>query len=148
MSFFKGHEIYSIDNKGRVNIPVKMRKELSPQANGTFTITRGYGKCIAAYPKDEWQRYAESYKKLNQFNGEALFFLRTMLMWCEDVTLDAQQRIAIPQKLIEFADIENKVVIAGVMDRIEIWNPVEFEKYKNSYSESFEDVASKVMTVQ
>lgn len=147
MAFFKGQELYSIDNKGRVNIPSKMRKALSPDANDTFTVTRGVDKCIVAYPLDEWRVIEERLEKLNQYDEKNRFFLRVLLMWGEEVGLDGQQRISLPKKLLEFAEIDTKVKIVGMIDHIEFWNPDEFDKYLNRYSESYESIAEKVMTL-
>ena len=90
MAFFKGQEIYSIDSKGRVSIPAKMRKAISPDANDTFTVIRGIEKCIEAYPLDVWRIYEEQFEKLNQFDPKNRYFLRMVLMWSEEVTLDTQ----------------------------------------------------------
>lgn len=147
MAFFKGQESYSIDAKGRVNIPAKMRKSVSPDANDTFAVTRGVDKCIVAYPLDEWKNYESKFEQLNQYDSQNRYFLRTLLMWSEEVSLDAQQRIALPKKLLEFAGIEGKVKIVGMVDHIEFWNPEEFDKYLGGYSESYEDVAAKVMVI-
>lgn len=147
MAFFKGQETYSIDNKGRVSIPVKMRKSLSPEALDTFVLTRGADNCIIAYPLDEWKKYEEKFSKLNQFDENIRFFLRMILMWSEEVTFDGQQRLSVPKKLLEFAKIESKVTIVGMVDRIELWNPEEFEKYLNGHSDTYENVAEKVMTI-
>jgi MraZ protein len=54
MSSFKGSYEYSVDNKGRVNIPARLRKYVSPEANDTFVITRGYDACLFVYPLDVW----------------------------------------------------------------------------------------------
>ncbi|GAB1371035.1 division/cell wall cluster transcriptional repressor MraZ [Candidatus Kapaibacterium sp.] len=145
MAFFKGQETYSIDNKGRVNIPSKMRKSISPEANDTFTVTRGLEDCIVAYPLDEWKKYEDKFVTLNQYDPKNRYFLTKILQWAEDVALDGQQRITIPKKLIEFAGIENKVVIVGMVDHIEFWNPDKFEQYLNRFDESYEDVAATVM---
>lgn len=147
MAFFKGQEFYSIDSKGRVNIPAKMRKALSPEANDTFVLTRGVDKCIAAYPYDEWRKYEEKFEKLNQYDEKNRYFLRVLLMWSEEVKIDAQQRISIPKNLTEFAGIEGKAAIIGMIDHIEIWNPQAFEEYMSSRSESYEEVAEKVMVI-
>lgn len=146
MSFFKGQETYSIDNKGRVNIPAKMRKSMSPEANDTFVVTRGTENCIVAYPLDEWKKYEEKLQNLNQFDEKNRFFLRTILMWSEEVGLDAQQRVTLPKKLIDFAQIDSKTTIVGMVDRIEFWNPENFEKYLSSSTESYESVAALVMS--
>lgn len=146
MAFFKGQEIYSIDSKGRVNIPAKMRKSLSPEANDTFAITRGLDRCITAYPIDEWKKYEEKFANLNQYDEKNRYFLRMLLMWSEEVTLDAQQRITLPKKLLEFAGIDNKVMIVGMGDHIEFWNPDEFESYLKKFDEPYEKVAEKVFS--
>ncbi|GAB5466525.1 MAG: division/cell wall cluster transcriptional repressor MraZ [Candidatus Kapaibacteriales bacterium] len=145
MSFFKGQETYSMDSKGRVNVPAKMRKSISPEANDTFILTKGTDKCIYAYPWDEWKVYEESFKDLNQFDPKKRYFLRSLLMWSEEVTIDSSQRISIPKKLAEFAGIEKKVCLVGMVDHIELWNPDTFEEYMASHDETYEEVASKVM---
>ena len=145
MAFFKGQETYSIDNKGRVNIPVKMRKSISPDANDTFTVLRGQEACIAAYPLDEWKKYEQKFEELNQFQDKNRYFLRTLLGWSEEVSLDGQQRIALPKRLVDFAGIDGKVVIVGMIDHIEFWNPEKFEEYLSKFEETYEEVAAKVM---
>jgi transcriptional regulator MraZ len=147
MTFFKGQEQYSIDAKGRVNIPAKMRKCISPEANDTFAITRGVDKCIEVYPLDEWKKYEEKFRGMNQYDERKRYFLRTILRWTEEVSLDAQQRITVPKKLIGFAGIEKQAVIVGMGDHIELWKPEEFEAYLDKHEESYEDVAAEVMTI-
>lgn len=147
MSFFQGEETYSIDSKGRVNIPAKMRKALAPEANDTFMLTRGLDDCIYAYPLNEWQKYAEKFKQLNQYQEDNRFFLRMLLQWNEEAPLDAQQRINIPKKLVEFGGLDGKVTIVGMVDHIEFWNPERYENYLNRYSTKYEEVAEKVMSV-
>ncbi len=145
MAFFKGQESYSIDNKGRVNIPSKMRKSVSPDANDTFVVTRGTDNCVWAYPLDEWKKYEDKFESLNQYDEKNRYFLRMLLMWAEEVTLDAQQRISIPKKLLEYAKIDSKVTIIGMGDKIEFWEPKNYDKYINANEESYEAVAQKVM---
>ena len=145
MAFFKGQETYSIDNKGRVNIPSKMRKSVSPDANDTFVVTRGADNCVWAFPLDEWKKYEDKFETLNQYDEKNRYFLRMLLMWAEEVTLDAQQRISIPKKLLEYAKIDAKVTIIGMGDKIEFWEPKHYDKYINATDESYEAVAQKVM---
>jgi len=145
MSRFKGEETYSLDSKGRVNIPAKMRRSLSPEANETFVVTRGFEKCIYAYPLDEWIKKEEAYEALNEYDEGNRFFLRMLLRFSQDVKMDGQQRITIPKELLNFANIDKKITIAGVMNHLEFWNPDDYEKYMNSHDESYEEVAGKVM---
>ena len=147
MSFFKGRETYSVDDKGRVAIPAKMRKSLAPEANDTFVVTRGPDEdpCIYAYPLDEWKKMEEQLVELNQYNDRDRFFIRTLLYWADELALDKQHRIMIPKALTEFAGIDRNALIIGAMDHLEIWNPEVFESYLNKRNESYSQVAEAVM---
>jgi MraZ protein len=146
MSFFKGQEIYSIDDKGRVNVPTKMRKAIAPEAADTFVLTRGVDKCIVAYPMNEWRIYEARFAMLNQYSEQDRFFLRMILSWSEEVEMDAQQRLSLPKRLVEFAGIDKKVTIVGMIDHIEFWKPEEFDAYLQGHATSYEVVAATVMT--
>ncbi len=145
MSSFKGSYVYSIDNKGRINIPAKLRKYVSPDANDTFVITRGFEKCLFVYPQDEWNKLENSIRALSPTNPQHRFFMRVLLQQAVESPLDAQSRITIPRDLVEFASIESEVTILGVLEHIEVWNPKEYEQYLKSQENSYESVAQTVL---
>lgn len=147
MSFLKGRETYSVDEKGRVAIPAKMRKSLAPEAADTFVVTRGPddAPCIYAYPLDEWRKMEERLAGLNQYNDRDRFFLRTLLYWADELVLDKQHRIMIPKALVEFAGLEKNALMIGAMDHIEIWHPETFENYLAGQNVSYAEVAESVM---
>lgn len=142
---FKGQFTYSIDNKGRISIPAKLRKHISPEANDTFVMTRGLSSCIDLYPMDEWLKIEEKLLQLNSFSESEARFLRMISQYASEDTMDSQARILIPQNLLEYAKIENEVLILGALRKIEVWNPKVFENYLNSSPESYEEIAAKVM---
>lgn len=144
MSSFKGSFTYTVDSKGRINIPAKMRKNLSPDANNSFVITRGFEPCIFAYPHDEWTKRETEIGKLLQTDPQHRFFTRMLLQYATDAELDGQSRIILPKELIHYASIEGDVFILGAFDRIEIWNPKEYTKYLEAQQEDYLTVASKV----
>jgi MraZ protein len=147
MGSFKGSETFTLDLKGRVNIPAKMKKCIPIESESTFVVTRGVDKCIAAYPKNIWEnKYQLQLENLNQFNRDHTKLLRMMLQYCEDITLDSIQRLMLPKELIEFAGIEGNVTIIGMHDHIELWNPDTYKHYLESFDESYEEIAEKVMT--
>ncbi|MCI0707810.1 MAG: division/cell wall cluster transcriptional repressor MraZ [Ignavibacteriae bacterium] len=148
MSSFKGRYEYSVDSKGRVALPAKLRKNVSPAANDTFIITRGFEQCLFVYPQDEWNKVEESVRGLSPSNPQHRFFVRTLLQWATDVQLDGQSRLSIPQDLLKFSGIENEVLILGVMERIEIWNPKIYEQYMNNQPATYETVAESVLKPQ
>jgi len=148
MAFFKGRETFSLDSKNRIFIPKKMLIQISPEAEGILVITLGFDRCIYAYPKDEWQYYEELFRQKDQFNGKDRFFLRSLLMWAEEVKLDAQGRITLPKDLKKESGITEKVDILGQADHIEFWDPIVFDKYRSSRDESYEEIAASVMGKQ
>ena len=143
---FRGHYTYSIDNKGRISIPAKLRKHVAPEANDTFIMTKGTSTCIDIYQLDQWQKIEEKLLQLNSFNPEEAKFIRMFSQYATDGTLDTQSRILIPQSLIEYARIEKEVLILGALKKIEVWNPVLYEEYLNKTGETYEQIAAKVMT--
>lgn len=142
---FKGQFTYSIDNKGRISIPAKLRKHISPEANDTFVMTRGLSSCIDLYPMDEWLKIEEKLLQLNSFSESEARFLRMISQYASEDKMDSQARILIPQNLLEYAKIENEVLILGALRKIEVWNPKVFENYLNNSPESYEEIAAKVM---
>ena len=145
MSSFKGSYTYSVDSKGRINLPAKLRKYVSPEANDTFIITRGFEKCLSVYPSDEWIRIEQNLRVLSNYNPEHRLFLRSLLDLVFECQLDSQARIFIPQELREYAGIDGEVRIIGVLDKIEVWNPKIYEDYKNAQTDTYEIIAAKVM---
>ncbi|MCX7908635.1 MAG: division/cell wall cluster transcriptional repressor MraZ [Ignavibacteria bacterium] len=145
MTFFQGSEEYIIDNKGRVTIPPMMRRALSPEARETFTITRGIRKCIVAYPIDQWEKIQKKLLELNPFNPENDKIITFLTMFCKETSLDAQNRILIPKDLLIYAKIENKALLVGKIDHIEIWNPDEFNRIYTFDEEEYAKVFEKVL---
>lgn len=145
MSSFKGSHEYSVDSKGRINIPARLRKYVSPEANDTFIVTRGYEKCLFVYPLDEWNKLEQSIRDLSATNPQHRFFMRTLLELATESQLDGQSRITVPRELLQFAGIENDVLILGVLERIELWNPRIYQDYLKAQADTYENVAQNVL---
>ncbi|MBI4535426.1 MAG: division/cell wall cluster transcriptional repressor MraZ [Ignavibacteriae bacterium] len=145
MSSFKGSFEYSVDSKGRVNIPLRLRKYLSAEANATFTITRGFERSVFVYPQDEWATVERSIRELSPSEARERFFMRVLLQHATESQLDGQSRITIPKGLLEHAGIETEVMILGVLNHIELWNPALYKEYLKSQQESYEDVAQAIL---
>ena len=137
--------MYAVDEKGRVNLPSKLRKYVSPEANETFVITRGFEKCLFVYPVDEWNKLEDNLRNLSSYDPEHRLFIRALLELASESQLDAQARLSIPQELREYASIQDAVRIIGTLDKIELWNPHVYDDYKNTQPESYESIAARVM---
>ena len=147
MAGFKGQAENSIDGKGRMPVPAKMRRALSPDAKETFVATRGLEQCVFLYPLDAWEEIESEIARLNQFDPQARAFVRTINMWAEELSLDGQGRIALPKSLIEFAGLQpgGRAQVIGAFDRIEVWDPAVFEAHINGQTETYESLAERVM---
>ena len=106
---------HSIDAKGRLFIPAKLREELGV----TIYLAMGVDECLAIYPQETWNRFTEKFASLPMSQSAAMRPLFANASKCE---LDSQGRIVIPQKLRKYAGLEKDAVIIGVNDRAEIWS--------------------------
>jgi len=141
MAFFIGEYNYTIDNKGRVNIPAKFRKVLAEEAENTFIITQGRHQCLDVYPLDVFQE--KIVNKINEFsesNDAHRYYTSIKGSNSTDSQLDKQGRIAISQKLLEYAGITKDILIIGAFHRIELWDP----KVRAEYMEKMKDAESQI----
>ena len=143
---FTGEYKYSLDNKGRINIPSKFRSALSKLSNENFVITKGMDSCIVAYPLEEWQIRVESgLRELSSTSSKNRKLVRSITRFANTVKLDAQGRIQITPNLKEYANLEKEVIIIGVVNKIEIWNPVNLSKMEDITPDDFDELEDKVI---
>jgi MraZ protein len=146
MPSFKGQYEHSVDKKGRVSFPAKLRKSLNPQAQENFTILRGLEPCLYIYPQDEWQRVEDQLSQINSFTKEGRTVKRNFLRFAEDLSLDNQNRIPLPSSLTEWAGINGKAVFIGSGERIEVWSPQQLDEVDSELSfESYQQLFERVM---
>ena len=146
---FIGSFKYSVDSKGRVSIPAKLRKYLTPEANDTFILTRGTAQCIDVYPMDNWKELAANkLNQLNSFDPKEAMFIRMFLQEAAEDKLDSQSRLLIPKSLIEYAGIEKDIFILGAVKKIEFWNPDKYEAYLKENVQSYDQIANEVMKMK
>ena len=146
MPSFKGQYEHSVDNKGRVAFPAKLRKTVSPDAQDRFTILRGLEPCLYLYPQDRWELVEKKLSKINNFSLKGRTVIRNFLRFAEDLSLDKQNRLSLPSHLMDFSEIDSTAIFVGAGERIEIWSPGKLEKVDNELSfESYQDLFEQVM---
>ncbi|NQV16316.1 division/cell wall cluster transcriptional repressor MraZ [bacterium] len=129
---FTGEFRYSIDLKGRLNIPAKFRKALPESSEDTFVVIRGLDENIVAYSLDKWRQREEDLLKLSSIKPEHRNFKRQATRFATPLKFDSQGRVAIPANLLKYAGIDKDVVIIGMIDEIEIWDPAVLERYEET----------------
>jgi len=148
MPGFKGKEQFSIDEKGRVSFPAKMKKYLPPKTKRRFTVLRGWDRqaCLLVYPQDAWEKLErELHARLNPYVEKDRLFLRHVLENAEELELDGAARLCIPRHLLDLAGIEKQALLIGVSDHIELWNPDRYHNLHKSTVDNISDLAAEVM---
>lgn len=134
---FIGEYHHNIDDKGRLAVPVKFRKDLAKGA----VVTRGLDNCLFVYTDKEWQKMASKLASLPISKSNTRAFSRLMLAGAMDVSLDKQGRVVLPDYLRKYAKVSKKVVITGLYNRLEIWDENAWNKYSSETEKNSGDIA-------
>lgn len=134
---FIGEYHYSIDDKNRLGIPVKFRAELLKGA----VVTRGLDTCLFLFPKKEWAKLAAKLAEMPISKLKPRTIARLMLAGAMDVSVDKQGRINLPDYLRKYAAIGKKVVVAGLYNRMEIWDEKKWEAFKKEAEKDSSEIA-------
>jgi MraZ protein len=137
---FTGSYSYTIDAKGRVNIPAKMRKALNPVNDRTFVATRGNDPCVVLYPVEVWRQIEVKLIGLNKRRALHRYYTRNFVRHAEPVQYDQQGRIALPAELITYAGIDKEAEIVGMIDHIEIWEPGKLQECDSQYADQQDEL--------
>ncbi|MDD3887161.1 MAG: division/cell wall cluster transcriptional repressor MraZ [Patescibacteria group bacterium] len=137
---FIGEYNHSIDIKGRLAIPAKFRAKIKKGA----VVTRGLDNCLFLYTQEEWEKLANKLASLPISQANTRAFSRLMLAGAMDVKLDSHGRIVIPQYLRTFSSITKKVIIAGLFNRLEIWDEQKWNTYKLATEKNSSEIAEKI----
>ena len=137
---FIGEYKHSIDEKGRLAIPKKFRKRLQKGA----VVTRGLDTSLFLFPKEEWDKLAEKLSSLPLGQSNSRAFARLMLAGAMDVSLDKQGRVVLPEYLRSYASLKKKTIVAGLFNRLEIWDESKWRSYNKKLESDAESVAEKL----
>ncbi|MFV9672259.1 MAG: division/cell wall cluster transcriptional repressor MraZ [Acidimicrobiia bacterium] len=115
---FLGEYSHSLDEKGRVVMPSKFRVGLA----GGCVMTKGQERCVYVFPMDRWEEESSKVLKLPRTDRRARNFSRSFFASASDQALDRQGRVQIPESLRRYAGLGKDLTVAGIADRIEIWD--------------------------
>ncbi|OGG39194.1 cell division/cell wall cluster transcriptional repressor MraZ [Candidatus Jorgensenbacteria bacterium GWA1_49_17] len=135
-----GEHKHNLDTKGRLAIPAKFRGDLSAGA----IITRGLDRSLFIFGTGEWENLVKKLTSLPLAQANSRAFVRLMLAGASDVELDAQGRVLIPDYLREYAGLKKQAVIAGLYNRIEVWDAEVWKQYKSKTEAASDEIAEKL----
>jgi MraZ protein len=123
MATFIGDYTCKVDVKGRIILPAAFKKQMPADAQDHFVVRKDiFEKCLVLYAMEDWNRQLEKIrKKINPYNREHNIFIRNFFMGTAELSLDNNNRILVPKRLMDLIGAERDVVLAGQDGRIEIW---------------------------
>ena len=134
---------HSIDTKGRLVLPAKIKDDLGKE----FIVTKGLDGCLFGYSLAEWSKFEEKLKALPLTNKITRDFVRFFLSGAVEEETDKQGRFLIPANLREYASLTKDAVIIGVGTRIEIWDKKKWNEYNSEENLSVDKIAEKMTEI-
>jgi MraZ protein len=135
-----GQYTHTLDPKKRLSLPAKFRKELGE----TVVVSKGLDSCIFVFSQKGWEEFAQKFSGLSFGQSGARDFNRFMLSSAVETEVDSAGRILIPDFLKSFAKLSQKVVLAGVNNRVEIWDAKTWDEYASRVEKQADTLAEKL----
>ena len=135
-----------VDSKGRLMLPVPLKKQLNASLQEGFVLKRSvFQQCLELYPMNEWDLMMQKINKLNRFVKKNNDFIRRFTAGVRVIEIDATGRLLIPKDLVVFASISKDIVLSSAVNIIEIWDKDLYEKAIDDSVGDFADLAEDVM---
>ncbi len=134
MAELLGTHSYQLDPKGRVSLPARFREVFAEGA----VLTLGQDGCLFCFPRAEWERRSDEVRELPLSDTEARAYARMFFGKAEQIELDSQGRLLIPQRLRQEAGIRKEAVVLGVFDRMEIWDREAHDRYEQAHAGAYQ----------
>ncbi len=146
MQHFIGTYECKADEKGRIMLPVSLKKQLSDKLKNGFVIKRAvFNSCLELYPLKEWDELMLRINKLNRFNKKNIDFIRRFTAGVRQIDIDISGRILIPKDLINHAKISKDIVVSSAVNILEIWDKGLYESAIDDARGDFGNLAEDVM---
>ena len=135
-----------VDTKGRIMMPVAIKKQLSKVGDDSFVLKRAvFNPCLELYPISQWEDLISRVNSLNRFKKKNNDFIRRFTAGVKFIELDNNGRLLIPKDLIEFSNIKRDIVLSSSVNIIEIWDKQSYESAIVDSRDDFAQLAEEVM---
>ena len=138
-----GEYRHTMDEKNRLSLPAKFRKELGKK----IIMTRGLDRCLFIYQLAEWKKFSQKLGALSIGSAEGRGFSRALLGGAMEIDVDASGRMLVPDHLKSYANLSTKVVVAGISNRVELWNEESWNNYTSGVENEANTLAQKLSDI-
>ena len=145
VAMFYGEYTHTIDRKGRLILPARLREVAKANFIEKFFVTRGLDTCLFMFSEEEWRAQENKFKANPVTKSQVRTFNRLYFSGAVEMVPDRQGRILLPEYLKDFAGIKRDCMVVGVSSRIEIWSCDTWQGYYSAARQSFEEIAEKLM---
>lgn len=145
MTSFLGEFECRLDAKARIALPAGLRKQLPPEAGERFVINRGFEQHLVLYPFTEWQKITAEFNRLNLFVKNNREFVRYFHRGATELELDGSGRLLLPRRLLNYAGIQDAVILLAYANRVECWDPTLYENLLSDEPADFARLAEEIM---
>ncbi len=135
-----GEFLHTLDDKNRISLPSKIRKEMGK----TVVLTPGLDGCLFMFTENEWKKIAEKLSESSLLQSDNRSFNRYMFGGAVLSPIDGAGRILIPDFLLTRAGLKSKIVLIGVQNRVEVWNDKAWAEYKRGVEGKADTLAEKL----
>jgi MraZ protein len=144
MSNFLGEYSCSVDDKGRVKMPVSLKVQFPAEDGGKFMIAKGLDDCLVIYPMESWKEQEKRLRKLDKFNPEHRQFINGITIGLTQMELDSNDRLLISKQLMKYIGNAREVIVKGDFDQIQIWDASKYEQYTQLNIANMPDISRTV----
>jgi MraZ protein len=146
MTFFTSEYESKLDTKGRIVLPAKIKAQLPSGEGDELVIRRGFELCLIIYPMVEFKKVFSKISGLSEFNEEYRKLQRNFFSGTATVELDSNGRFVIPKNMLSYAQLEKDLILIGMGNKVEVWNPSIYEKHLIKDPSELSKLAEKYLT--
>lgn len=143
MTFFTSEYESKLDAKGRLVLPARIKGNLPEASGNELAIRRGFDRCLILYPMVEFNKIYSKIAGLSEFNEENRKLQRNFFRGSSIVELDSNGRLLIPKPMLQYAELKKDVIVVGMGNRVELWEPGLYNKQLIDNPEEFSELARK-----
>jgi len=146
MNYLIGEYECKLDTKGRMAVPVALKRQLPDIESEGLVVNRGFEKHLVIYPRAEWNKIQKQLARLNQFQARNRDFVRKFMSGATELALDSAGRVLLPKNLLEYAGVDSDLVLVCNLEKVELWSKAKYEERLNAISEEdFSEMAEQLM---